>query len=325
MLQTCINHPDIFDEELNSQSNFYYEHMLSYMDKIIKNGIILDSEGAKLFLVINQNINSWPLKYRKKLKDRIKYLNKSNRIIQLKRNNICSIDKECKTNNVCDTFYSILDENPNGVIVHNNCFSKLHNKDNIVAIDSISGSDLDKKLMKQSYTIDRDYDTHKFENDVMFPIFRYCKHIKILDRMFGNHINDCRLEINNNYKRGLENIICMIKNSNNSYNKLNIEIYTSIYPKAINISQKIEIINNFINELSTKYNINIKCYFKEQYGEVSHDRYIFTEQIGIQIGRGIDLFEEDGKLRKTTISIVDNPEKRKLETEIKTLANINIS
>ncbi|MGY5268261.1 hypothetical protein [Paraclostridium bifermentans] len=326
MLQTCIHHPDIFDKKLNSQSNFYYEHMLSYMDKIIKNGIILDSENYKIFAVINQNIDSWPIKYRKKLKDRIRHLNKSNRIIQLKRNNVCNIDKECNTKNICDIFYSILDEKPNGVIVHSSCFSKLHNnKGNVVAIDSISGSELDKKLMKQSHTIDKDYDTNKFENDIMFPIFKYCKHIKILDRMFGNHIKDFGLEVSDNYKIGLENIVSMIKNSNNNCDKLNIEIYTSIYPSAKNVQQKIQIINNFIDNLRTQYSVNINCYFKKQYGKLSHDRYIFTDQIGVHIGRGIDLFEADGKLRKTTISIVDNQEKRKLETEIKTLSDINIT
>ena len=66
----------------------------------------------------------------------------------------------------------------------------------------------------------------------------------------------------------------------------------------------------------------IKCYFKEPYREFNHDRYIFTEQIGVQFGRGIDLFDENERLRKMTVSIIDNSEKRQLETNVRCLDDI---
>lgn len=323
MLHTCINHPNIFNKELNGANNFYYEFLLSYFDKIIKNGIILDNEKNELITIINKNIDSWPESYRKKIQECIKVLKKSRRLIQLKKDDNFNKDvcKKCNKYDICSLFYSILYEDIDGIVVTEDCFEQLQEINNMVSINSMNGSDLDEKLKKLSYIIDENYGVDNFENDIMFPIFRYCKSIKILDRMFGNHIRDNRMELRDNYKRGLKHIIQMIKNVNININKLNIEIYTSIQ-QTEKRKYKIEIIEQFIEDLNDEYGLNIKCYFKEPYREFNHDRYIFTEQIGVQFGRGIDLFDENERLRKMTVSIIDNSEKRQLETNVRCLDDI---
>ena len=188
----------------------------------------------------------------------------------------------------------------------------------------MTDSDLDIKLNKISYTIDSDYSFEIFENDIIYPMFRYCKNIKILDRTFGNCIMNRNMELKDNYKRGLTYILKMIKNSNVNIDKLSVEIYTSIRgtkdkEKQTQINQKIE---DFLEELMNEYSLDITCYFKKPYADFAHDRYIFTDQIGVQIGRGIDLLDENGKLRKMTICVIDNSEKRKLETETRAFDDI---
>lgn len=321
MLPTCIHHPKIFDKNLNPSSNFYYTHMYFYIDMIIRNGIILDNEKKEIFKVINQYINLWPQQHKKKIKEKIKKLEKNNRIVSIKADNKNTTDRECKIDNICDIFYSICNEKSDGIIIHNSCYSNINKDSNVMNIDDIEEK-FYERLKKSSYTIDKDYDIGEFEEVIMLPIFKYCKSIKIIDRVFGNHIDSNRLHIKPNYRNGLENIVKMIVKSNKNHEKLNIEIYTSIHHKSTKIPEKMNVINTFISDLNKRHNVNITCYIKEQYGEINHDRYILTNQIGIHIGRGIDLFERDGKLSNTTISNIETEEKRKIETNIRSLADI---
>ena len=164
-------------------------------------------------------------------------------------------------------------------------------------------------------------------NQILKPVFKFSKSIKIIDRLIAGHISKDPYELSGNYKNNLDYIAECISKSNC---KASVEIFTTIYlfksVKAMNDQEKDNIIktldniDNFIDTINEKYGLDIKCVYGCGKGKLPHDRFLITDQIGLAIGRGFDLLDDEKKVRDNTISIIDN--KGSIETQIRSLGNI---
>jgi hypothetical protein len=328
MLEVCLQHPDLYNKDLyNTDNNFYYECIFHYLDTISKNGIIIEDEVGEENKIISNYVSKWPLKQRKKVEEKLKILNKRFRIIKGVSKNT-NVTFDCKDDS-CDIFHSMFDNEFRAVIVPEKCSNDLYvSSKEIVRINEYTNSDYYNDINKRAHVITANkYTFETFKNNIMIPLFKYAKSIKIVDRMFADHINDTSMELDN-YKKGIESLIKIICEANVKSSGLLLEIYSSFtYNENSSLGTelarcKITNINSYIQTLNKTHNINLKCLFKKGFNDMPHDRFILSNQIGIQIGRGIDIVNFNNKLRDNTISILEFNDRNDIEKFVRSLDNI---
>lgn len=315
MLIECLPHPDIYDKSL-LENEYYCSYLYMMLDMILKNGVILVDNDNKYMEIINNSINQWPKNdTSKKIQRKLVALKNSNRFINIEAKDI-EVESSCKKEN-CNIFYSILNNsNANPIIPE--CCIDFEGK---TKINEFIGTKLYSDLGKVSGFYDKGCED-TFENEVLIPILKYPKVIKIIDRVFASHMQNNGCEINENYKNGLKNIIRIIKENNVNKN-IKVELYVAFNSDFSNdiqvaIGKKmIKAIERFINDIKQEYNINLECYYKENYYKLTHERYILTKQIGLEIGRGLDYIDKNGKLRDINISLLSNEQKRMIDSRVR--------
>lgn len=316
MLVECIPHPDIYQKDF-SNDKCYCSCLYFFLDMILKNGIILIDSDNKYIDAINNNLDMWPKDDRKKrIQDKLKELKKADRFIKVDSKSI-EVNAECCKKN-CNIFYSILNNRKIGTIIPEWCENTPKEK---YKISEFTDSSLYEDLNTLSAFFDKGQEL-QFKSEILIPILKYAKSIKIVDRVFADHIDNVNFSIKEEYKNGLENLIKIVK-QNNGNKKVIVELYvafnqlnkTSMH-NAI-LKKKISAVEDFICELNKKYEIVIKCYYKEYYMDLTHERFILTNQIGIEIGRGLDYENKKGEMRDVNISILSKEQKRKIESKIR--------
>ncbi|MCX0414541.1 hypothetical protein ACV3P1_04030 [Clostridium perfringens] len=321
MLKTCVPHPDIYDNNLIN-NKFYCECLCNALDKILINGIIFTDNNNRYIELINKYIEKWPNNDKSdKLKRKLKLLFDYGKIVKIDTN-VERLELGCVKEN-CKIFHSLLQNSETSSIVPEWCDETNESNIRYTKLSEFTESKLYDELDKRSEFYDKG-DESKFEEEVLIPFLKYCKSVKIIDRVFSDHINEkTNYDIKKEYKNGLENIIKIIKSNNINASKVNVELYIAFKYDSSNkfhimsVKQKILKINEFINSLEKKYEINIECYYKENYFDLTHERYIITNQAGIEIGRGLDFKDSKGKLRDINVSLLSREQKRKLENRIR--------
>lgn len=324
MLESCVLHPDIYD--FNSiENDFYFECLYSFLDMILRNGIILEDHQGNTYNSIKKYISEWPKDNNsKRIQNKLQALYNSNRVI---RTTIKDMDLkfECKGAN-CSVFYSILIDNNATAIIPERCYELKSSNNEYIKLSQFTSSDLYNRINKRTELYSKD-EWMKMKDRVLIPILKYTNSVKIIDRVFGNHINNKDIRIKDEYKDGLENIIKIICDHNINTQKVLVELYVAFeFDKSSQLQlqfteRKISVIQSFINELSNKYKIRIKCYYKNNYSDLPHDRFILTKQVGIQIGRGLDFMDKRGNLRPMIISLLEDEQKKKIENQVRLADN----
>lgn len=320
MLVECLPHPEIYDKSL-MENEYYCSYLYMMLDMILKNGVILVDEDNKYIEIIKKSINQWPKNdSSKKIQSKLVALKESNRFINIKTKEI-EIESSCKKEN-CNIFYSILNNNNVNSIIPECCIDS----EGKTKINELIGTKLYNDLEKVSGFYDKGCE-EIFENEVLRPILKYPKVIKIIDRVFASHMQNNEYEINKNYKNGLKNIIRIIKENNINKN-VKVELYVAFnidFSNDIQVTigkKMIKAIERFINDIKQEYSINLECYYKEDYYKLTHERYILTSQIGLEIGRGLDYMNTKGKLRDINISLLSKEQKRKIDSKVRMLDDL---
>ncbi|WP_216351369.1 hypothetical protein [Leptolyngbya sp. 'hensonii'] len=133
----------------------------------------------------------------------------------------------------------------------------------------------------------------KFEQEILIPLFRDAARIELYDRYIGRSILESNAD---QYQLALEWILDVFKRESRLGESGTVKIYTGIftrpYPnqplfdrnRAITAFQNLEA---NMRDLLPKFQIFVKE--EEQRRQMIHDRFLFTDQIGISIGRGFNL------------------------------------
>lgn len=281
------------------------------INECLENMLLICDNERKIINTITEYTLLWPQKHRKRIQEFFKKMKKKNRIIYIDKINNINSEMDCKTE-LCDNILSIISDDIDLILCGSscvNCFDKYSR--NIVNIDeySVSGF-LIKRRRSNSVIIEANkYSVEQFSREYLYPIFKYAKSIKIIDRVLGYHIDNHPGELSENYRRGLELIIKSIVESSLK-KELLIDIYTTLCLSVniLHIDETRENIVAFICYLEKKFSTKINLFFKGDLdSKFVHDRFIVTNQISIQIGRGIDIVSENGMIRDTVISLVNNP------------------
>ncbi len=158
----------------------------------------------------------------------------------------------------------------------------------------------------------------KFEQEVLIPLFRDAKHVKIYDRWIGRSI----LERNSDsYELTLEWMLKVF--IENSPKHGNFEVYTGFLETDTSIHKvkyaKAEL-HSLKTRLKTKYS-KFDLFSKKEIGnnQLPHQRYIVTNQVAISLDRGLDLLVEKRNkpyprlLRDVNINYCSEPGKIEVE------------
>jgi hypothetical protein len=166
-----------------------------------------------------------------------------------------------------------------------------------------------------------------FEQKVWKPIFRHAQSIALVDRWVGRSLlrdQNCT-SIPRNYRRGVQWILDQIAQHNSSVMPT-VELYCGLDSQdAHRIAMATRLLKTWREELADRYREQFQfgLYVKKETREhqLEHDRYVITDQIGLAIGRGLDILCDNNlTLRDTTISVLPMP--GQLVTEVRILPDL---
>ncbi len=329
MLEFCITHPEIFDYNNVIKNREYLNTLVSILNSINQNGIIIVDNDNRFRDIIKQYILHWPKDDKgKKVKLMLKELINKQKIVECPTSELAT-KLPCQKD-TCSLIYEIRGNGNVNTIVPNWC-KDINNS--FIKTDDFMFSNLHRRLHVTSRLYDKG-DEKKFEDEVLIPIVKYSKIVKIIDRYFGDSMkteDNINFGIKEAYKKGFEYILRLIKNYNVNEMELQVELYTSFKYNIINQSDRIGMRNRvctlqeYIKELNVNYNIDINIKVMESFYELPHERYIFTNQSAVQIGRGLDFFDNYNNLRDMNITWINKQNKMSIDVKVNGASEIDVS
>ena len=154
-----------------------------------------------------------------------------------------------------------------------------------------------------------------FARNVLAPVFKTAKHVKIFDRWIGRSILDRRygrVRFGANYKRTLEWVVEAFRDAGGACRGGIFEIYCGIEGASLSASQRVQIRSEIATlemTLSAVARISVRFILKEEsdYAKCPHGRYLVTDQIALLIDRGFDLLWDDEKMRAARLNPAHDP------------------
>ncbi len=308
MLTRIILFPCVFNSGTETQVI-----IIMLMD-IVKSGVILVDDQSKVLQAIEKNINGWTPKFKQKAKELLKKLRKKNRFIEISQTQplVSNCDNQIETSCIkiftSEDFYKV-------IVLHNQCVDNAQVGNRITLIEDYAISPLVGQLNKSSLTLSTgEWKQDRFEQEILFPLFRDARHIKIYDRWIGRSVPQGQT----NHQTTLEWLLQVFQNVATIKIDTSFEVYCGIDTRqlsSIELSNAVNSLRRF--EITTKklfpyFNLIIK---NETYGnQLPHDRYLITNQTAIYIGRGFDLFANANesyprRIKDVQIGYCSNPEK----------------
>lgn len=304
MLYRTVISPSVFN--ITESNSYQYSLVINLLKDLDKNCLLLEDENSILRNKIMNYLNLWPVKFRKPAKALIKQLrDKNNRMVKV--NLSSNIPEDCGYifNHLASNF-----EIQAALYSQGCCVKNEKSKKFFIKIEDYSISKFSDKIRELGIRLShQEWTQGKFENQVLVPIFKYAKHIRLYDRYIGRTILN-----NRRYTNTLNWILdVFIRESN--YMKpgvkitVNFEIYTGLLVGGYGVLESE--VNDYINEIkdleeqlgnklkSAKENATVKIILKRENGNLAnspqcpHARYLFTDQIGLFIDRGFDLLSND--------------------------------
>lgn len=126
-----------------------------------------------------------------------------------------------------------------------------------------------------------DHTSENFFTTVFRSIFDYTRSVVIVDKLLGEKFGD-------NFKYTLKRLVNHLRASNSFGAEFNLTIHTSGNARLQNMEDE-------ILQWWPGLNLTINTYEK-----LCHERYLFTDQFGVQLGIGCDLLDKITGLNRTT-------------------------
>ncbi len=344
MLFRTIVSPSVFNglpDESSAQKFFYSTHIQLLYDLTENCVVLLDTEKS-ISKEIIEAIEKWPVKFRKPAKELIKELRNKNRfIVAPKEYTLCS---QCNIDYCKQCIGIALTCLPNAIFTTEDCCRCVRNQNlPIQPIDTAEYSTSRffqyRRQISPLTLKNGEWNQEKFEEQILTPLFRDAKHIKIYDRMIGRATRDF---IPKHYKITLEWVFDIFLQESSLRSGRIFEVYTgldirSLSNQDINITDIKNVLRQFEANMQQRYSFPFALKLKEESGrdqEMPHGRYLITDQIGVLIERGFDLLwtdhqmnddglnprTDDRPIRDVTISRILQP--NKIEKEVRKLPDL---
>jgi len=178
-------------------------------------------------------------------------------------------------------------------------------------------------MEKLDHSFPKGAEKKQFEQEIIVPIFRYAKHVKIYDRYVGRSI----LQKNNakKYKSMLKSILNVFGTTNSRQGIF--EVYCGFKPPnssklsdaLSDAKTKLKQLEADLQNLYPRFKLIVKDETKGK--EFIHDRFMITDQFALSMGRGVGLLSnKEGWLRDFTIAYCSEPDK--IDADVRRLPDL---
>jgi len=274
-----------------------YGMVIGLLQDLKQTGLILVDDEKCIYNALAQGVDKCPVKFKKKLQEILKELNKKNRIVPAPLQG--EVSSKCSDKS-CQYCIKIAEEyNPIAVLARQNC--NLCAKKQVAHLPTVRVIDVDEYTIDDAfcsllYPRDRVFDhgeeeQHKFEQEILIPLFRDAKHVKIYDRYIGRSILQKNAD---NYKLALEWILeVFVRESRKPnffevYSGCRTQFHRNQLPRDTSRDEAaLRQLETDMKKILPGFKLIVK---NETYNkQLPHDRYLVTNQVAVSVGRGFDL------------------------------------
>ncbi len=283
-----------------------------------------------------QDIPKWPVKFRKKAEVLLTALKKKNRFVEVSLKD--EVQATCK-NKPCQQCIRIaVIYSPRAILASQACNQCA--QANLASVPSVEVvdvaeyciSDFFESHLKPSDRILKkaEWKQDKFEQEILIPLFRDAKHIKIYDRWIGRSILTKNAD---KYKLALEWVLDVFLKVSRFGSVGIIEVYSGFYIQKQpgkplpDVTSAVAALHQLETDMRTTHpNFNLIIKKETQGRQMPHDRYLLTNQVSVSIDRGFDLLLDSRtspyprRIRDVRIDYCSEP--GKIELDVQTLPNL---
>jgi hypothetical protein len=333
MLLRTILSPSVLEgiPEDELAQKLFCNSQIQLLQDLTDNCVVLIDSDQSIKKEIMAAIDKWPVKFRRTAKEILKLLANRNRFVTpTVQYSLCS---SCNKPNCQKCIGMALNCFPNAIFITEDCCICVRNQSlPIRPIDAgeygISNFFQQRRQFNSITLNNGEWEQEKFEDQILAPLFKDAKHIKIYDRMIGRATGQSAF-IPEHYQSTLDWLLdIFLRESSPKQTKI-FEVYSGIdvrYLSPKEVSDTQALMRQFEANMQRKYNFPFKITLKQEDGrdqEMPHGRYLITDQIAILIERGVDLLwtnkqmkdaglipdVDDRPIRDVTISRILEPNK----------------
>lgn len=341
MLVRTILLPSVFTSIPKEQASLY-SLVIRLLQDLEKNGVVLMDDNNCIKAALSQGVHKWPQKFRKNAQELLVQLEKKNRLVELSLNGAGATESTCGEPPCHSCIRMAKVYLPPAVIANqscNECASKQLAsvaKVEVVDVAEYSISNFFKAHLEQRDRIilNGEWKQDKFEHEILIPLFRDAKHIKIYDRWIGRSAlqHSSIGQIGDNYKLTLEWIIDVFLQKSRLGVSGTFEVCCGLDTRGISkagIPTFVASLRQFESDMRHTHSFpNFKLIIKKetQANQMPHHRYLITNQVAISIDRGSDLLLDKKnspyprRVRDVTIAYCSEPDK--IEQAVRNLPNL---
>ena len=330
MLYRIIISPSLFSDGSmdEAQASHIQKCIYELFNDALKNGVFLVASKEATSVSVRDSLASWPQKSKKKAKMILMALTRQNRFVEKE---ILRVADDTFRYDGCGYIPGLVQTYAPALVVLGNgcCISSiLSSAKKTLKIGDYRSFEWTEGTQEEIRASEGKYTKEKFEKDVLIPIFRDCKHVKLIDRFIGRSqvsgpIRSAKLkEFRSDYQKSIEWIVEVFDRETAHRKYRSFTIYTGIKTaeakkdfsirelKERTVSEFRESLQQLQDSMDEKYDFPVRVVGKKesskQHGklglQMSHDRYLITDQFSISVGRGFDLFFSDTELQTRNLS-----------------------
>jgi hypothetical protein len=321
-----------------------YGILETLLKDLVHNGVIaVDSQG----LIVEQmykNARDWPGSYRTRLMELLKRLRESSRFFKTHGGYLESA--RCVLDGCRHSTRIAIGTKLSALLLADDCTTCTAlalSTSEIVALSDYPSSALASHLQScRAFRLQSgQWSKSEFEERFLRPLLSTAKHVKIFDRYFGRTIysrESDSVSLRPSYTESLEWFFDIFVQECSKRNGV-FEIYCGFEPDGKRPEILRSVKKHFEEwrlELNRKFNYPLKVYIKSEKpgAQMPHARYLITDQVGVLVEAGFDLFLPDGEMRARNLrpNIDARPirdveisicaDRHKLETEVRRLPDL---
>ncbi len=324
MLVRTVLFPSVLTSITEDQPSLYRLAIILLVT-LEKNGLILVDDNECIQTSLTKGIDEWPQKFRKEAKVLLKRLSEKNRFVKV---SLRDESQPTCAKKICHYCIKIArDCCPTAVIASQECNPCA--KQQLALFTTVKVVDVVEDSISNFFPGDRildkgEWTQQKFEQEILIPLLRDAKDVKIYDRYIGRSI--LQKKNADKYKFTLKWIIDVFLRERSSKFKGVFEVYGGVNicsipkPKIPNALAALRKLESDLRQCHPAFKLIIKD--ETQGGEMPHDRFLVTNQVAVSVGRGFNLlFGSNPRLVKdVTIAYCSEP--GKIEQAVRTLPDL---
>lgn len=335
MLVRTILLPSVLRANPENQSA-HYGMVIRLLQDLEKNGVVLADDTNCIRTSLLQDIPNLPVKFRKKAEVLLTALKKKNRFVEVSLKD--EVQATCK-NKPCQQCIRIAAiYSPAAILASQACNQCA--QANLASVPSVEVVDVAEYCISDFFEShlkpnDRilsngEWKQDKFEQEILIPLFRDAKSVKIYDRWIGRSILTQNAD---KYKLTLEWILDVFLKVYRFGSGGIFEVYSGFYSRkqpgksSPNLTTAVAVLRHLETDIQ-KTHPNFRLIIKKetQSRQMPHERYLITNQVALSIDRGFDLLLDSRtssyprRIRDVRIDYCS--ESGKVEQYMRTLPNL---